>query len=131
MKWPILLALLLLACPVANTGNGPMAPPTVEITNDGPDIVHVYTETGQHRSLHPNEIYCMVLYDPRRQQRLKVVVNGAAYLTPEFTPDAFGGGWTMEIGSIPRTDVLSLMPAEKCRRVRDDDSRAHRGANML
>lgn len=88
---------------------------TVVITNDGLSVMRIYDVTGYVGRVYPGETRCFRLRLTERSNALRAIIDGTSFTSPIFEPWAHGG-WSWRIATTPRYDVLSLVPAEPCRR---------------
>jgi hypothetical protein len=93
---------------------------TLEVKNTGVENYKIYLSIGGPRwylgTLFPNERGCYYLPQTTVNGNIIIENSRETAVSPSFTPDQYNA-WTMEIGNIPRYDVVSLKSARiPCRK---------------
>ena len=95
----------------------PMPPlgPTLEIVNTSSLVYRVTVHPGLVVQVHPGQRKCVragTFHEARTMQVAALADTRAHRTPPENLMSA--PGWVLEIGDLPRYDVLSLRPAKPC-----------------
>ena len=103
-----------LACAPFERTRGIAAPPTLLIVNSGMRSLRVSNEYGHLLArVFAGERACIRLMRDSPQQ-LFFELPFKRVAGPEFNPYSHNG-WKIELGHVLEQDVLSLMPAERCK----------------
>jgi hypothetical protein len=121
MRWAGLIALLAV---VGCHGNAewvrePVNPlgPTLKIVNNTSLEYRVTVSPAQLVMARPGQTTCVRVSNLNQLRIIEVFALASS--TPYYTPEENlmnAPGWILEIGQLPRYDVLSLRPAEPCMR---------------
>ena len=95
-----------------------MAPlgPTLEIVNTSSLVYRVTVNPGLVVQLYPGQRKCVWAGNYHEARTMEVSAPASAvthHTPPEDLMSA--AGWILEIGEVPKYDVLSLRPAPRCK----------------
>jgi len=96
----------------------PMHPlgPTLAIVNTSSLVYRVTVHAALVVQVHPGQRMCVWAgkFHEARTMKVLALASSVSHSTPRENLMS-SPGWVLEIGQLPRYDVLSLRPAEPCR----------------